>query len=347
MANTSERRVACTTRARRAGRLRAPLALAAAGIVGGWWASAARAQQQAQGFAVERLYQSAPGAGWFVMDDLSMHGGLGGGLSLSLGYAHRPLQVTSPDGSQNLDVVQHQAFARVALAVTYDRYRLDASFSSPLRVAGRSGVLGNWEFTGPSANLEQNPDAISDVQIGFEARFFGEPTDPVRLGASAHLIAPSGDRFDYLTDDTYRAAGRLLFAGDLGRFAYAGQVGVHVRPLDEAPVPGSPRGSELLFGVAGGARLPILGDSIVVGPEVFGATAFRSFFGSQTTALEGLLTARFDGSALSARRVGIKLGVGAGIHPQFGAPEWRAVVAFEILGDLQAPGNGPERAGKP
>jgi hypothetical protein len=273
------------------------------------------------------------------MDDLSMHGGLGGGLSLSLGYAHRPLQVTSPDGAQSLAVVQHQAFARVALAVTYDRYRLDASFSSPLRVAGRSGVLGNWQFTGPSANLEQNPDTISDVQIGFEARLFGEPTGPVRLGASAQLIVPSGDRFDYVTDDTYRAAGRLLFAGELGRFAYAGQAGVHVRPLDEAPVPGSPRGSELLFGVAGGARLPILGDSIVVGPEVFGATAFRSFFGSRTTALEGLLTARFDGAALAARRVRVKLGVGAGIHPEFGAPEWRAVVAFEILGEVQAPGD--------
>jgi hypothetical protein len=76
-----------------------------------------------------------------------------------------------------------------------------------------------------------------------------------------------------------------------------------------------------------------------VGPEVFGATAFRSFFGSRTTALEGLLTAAFDGSGLAARHVRIKLGVGAGIHPQFGAPEWRAVVAFEILGELQAPGD--------
>jgi len=336
MANTSQRRGAWTTRARRGTGLRAPLAVAIAGIAAGFWAPAARAQQQAEGFAVERLYQSAPGAGWLVMDDLSLHGGLGGGVSLSLGYAHRPLQVTSPDGAQSLAVVQHQAFARVALAVSYDRYRLDASFSSPLRVSGRSGVLGDWQFTGPSANLQQNPDTISDVHVGFEARLFGEPTGPVRLGASAQLIAPSGDRFDYLTDDTYRAMGRLLFAGDLGRFGYAGHVGVHVRPLDEAKVPGSPRGSELLFGVAGGARLPILDDSIVVGPEVFGATAFRSFFGSQTTALEGLLTARFDGSGLAARRMQVKLGVGAGIHPQFGAPEWRAVVAFEILGELQA-----------
>ncbi len=339
MANISDRRGTPAARSHRETGLRASLALATAIVAGGWWAPAARAQQQAQGFAVERLYQSAPGAGWIVMDDLSLHGGLGGALSLSLGYAHRPLQVTSPDGAQSLDVVRHQTFARVALAVTYDRYRVYASFSSPLYVSGRSGVLGNWQFTGPMANLEQTPDAISDVNLGFEARFFGDPTGPLRLGASAEVIVPSGDRADYLTDDTYRAAGRLLFAGDQGRFAYAGHVGVHVRPLDEAPVPGSPRGSELLFGVAGGTRLPILGGSLLVGPEVFGATAFRSFFGSRTTALEGLLTAAFDGSGLADRHLQIKLGVGAGIHPQFGAPEWRAVVAFEILGELQAPGD--------
>ncbi len=334
MANTSDRRSTHATRVRR-GKMgpREPLAFACALVAGGWWAPTALAQQQAQGFAVERLYQSAPGAGWLVMDDLSLHGGLGGALSLSLGYAHRPLYPGSPDG---LAVVQHQAFASVAMAVTYDRFRLHAAFSSPLYVSGRSGVLGGWQFTAPGANLEQNPDTISDIQFGFDARLVGDPTGPVRLGASAQLIIPSGDRADYLSDDTYRAVGRLLFAGDLGRFAYAGHVGVHVRPLDDAPVPGSPRGSELLFGVAGGARLPVLGASILLGPEIFGATAFRSFFGSETSALEGLLTARLDGSGLGNGRVRIKLGVGAGIHPQFGAPEWRAVIGVEIVGHLQA-----------
>jgi hypothetical protein len=74
----------------------------------------------------------------------------------------------------------------------------------------------------------------------------------------------------------------------------------------------------------------------LLGPEIFGATAFRSFFGSETSALEGLLTARFDGSGLGNGRVRIKLGIGAGIHPQFGAPEWRAVIGVEIVGHLPA-----------
>jgi hypothetical protein len=100
-------------------------------------------------------------------------------------------------------------------------------------------------------------------------------------------------------------------------------------------VPGSPRGSELLFGAAAGARLPVPGGSILVGPEIFGATALRAFFGAETTALEGLLSATFDGPGLTAGRVRIKAGIGAGIHSRFGAPQWRAVVGFELLGYLQ------------
>jgi hypothetical protein len=310
----------------------APLALAAALIGAGLWAPAARAQQQqAQGFAVERLRQAAPGSGWFVMDDLGWHGGLGGAISLTLGYAHRPLQVSSPDGTQSLDVVKHQTFASIALAVSYDRFRLHAILSSPLYISGQSGSIGAFQFTGPEANIEKTPDVISDVQLGAEARLYGEPTGPLRLGASAQLFIPSGDRVDYVTDNTYRAAVRLLLAGDVGRFAWAGHVGAHIRPLDDAPIPGSPRGSELLFGVAGGARLPLLDGSILVGPEIFGATAFRSFFGAQTTAAEGLLSATFERPGLAASGVRIKLGLGAGLNPRFGAPEWRAVIGVELL----------------
>jgi hypothetical protein len=318
--------------------LRGRRALVAAIVAaGGAWAPPSVAQQQAQGFAVERLVQSAPGAGWLVMDDVSLRGGLGGAVSLSLGYAHRPFHV-SQDGSQRLSVVQHQAMTSVALAVTWDRFRLYTTFSSPLYVSGQSGTVGATQFTGPSANLEQNPDVISDVQLGFDARLLGDPSGPARLGASAQLFFPSGDRADYLTDDTYRAAGRLLFAGDSGRFAYAGHLGVHVRPLDDAKIPDSPRGSELLFGAAAGMRLPGPdGARLLVGTEIFGATALRAFLGGETSALEGLLTARLDGSGLAGGTVRIKLGVGAGLHPRFGAPEWRAVVGVELFGRLTGP----------
>src|ERR1700691_3093276 len=77
------------------------------------------AQQQASGFAVERLYQSAPGGGWFVMDDLDMTGRLGGAVSITSGYARSPLVSTGPDGTQKLAVVSQEAFVDIGGSITH------------------------------------------------------------------------------------------------------------------------------------------------------------------------------------------------------------------------------------
>jgi hypothetical protein len=304
-------------------------ALLAAGV-----APAARAQPVAQAFAVERLVPAAPGGPWLVMDDVPVHEGLGGALSLSLGYAHAPLRIDLGGGS-SLAVVRDQTLMSIAMAVYWNRFRLHAVFSSPIYVAGQSGLAGAWQFTAPVANLEATPDTISDVQLGLDARLLGEAQGPLRLGVSAQLFVPSGDRADYQTDGTYRAAARLLAAGDLGRFSYAGHAGVHLRPLDDA-APGGPRGSELVFGLAGAGSLSLLGRPLRVGPELFGATALSALFTGQATALEGLATAALELDGPSGSLARLKLSAGVGLHPDFGAPQWRAVIGLEIAGSSQS-----------
>jgi hypothetical protein len=312
-------------------------------LAGVTWASAAGAQQPAQGFGVERFYPSAPGAGWFVMDSLDMHGNLGGVMALTLGYAHDPWRVRSADGSQRLAVVSDQAFADFGFAATYDRFRLYLNFDMPLAIEGQSGTVGNVSYTAPTVDPGSSPDTLSDARVGFDARILGDERSPFRLGAGAQLLVPNGNtcwkdtsntyRCDYDTDGTYRAMGRVLFAGDVGAFTYAGQVGIHIRPRDDTPVPG-PQGSELLFGAAGGARIPVFGSgrtALVLGPEVYGTTALRSLFGTTSTALEGLLTARVEGTADDGPQLRFKLGPGVGFDQHFGAPEWRAVVGIEVF----------------
>src|SRR5215467_728709 len=79
------------------------------------WPTVLIAQQQAPGFALERFYPSAPGAGWFVMDDLNMSGGLGGAVSFIGGYSQKPLQVHNPAGTRQLSVVSDAAFADIGV----------------------------------------------------------------------------------------------------------------------------------------------------------------------------------------------------------------------------------------
>ncbi len=286
----------------------------------------------AQGFAVERFYPSTSGGGWFVMDTLDIQGGLGGAVAMTLGYARNPLLVT--DGTQTLAVVSDQAFIDVGAAITYKRFRAYFNLDTPLVSTGDSGMVSGYTFTAPSVNLANHPDTLADARIGVDVRILGEPRSRFRLGLSAQLFAPLGNRADYLTDGTFRGMVRVLYAGDLGRFTYAGQLGAHIRPLDDSPIPGSPNGSELLFGAAAGVKLPVWQKRslfLVLGPEVYGATAFRSFFGNSSTALEGLLSARLEGTRDDRAQLRVKLGAGAGLNPQFGAPEWRVVLGVELF----------------
>ena len=252
-------------------------------------------------------------------------------LALGSGYARNPLRVT--DGTQHVKVVSHQAFADLGLALTFDRFRFYLNFDAPLSVKGESGTVGDYQLTAPGTDVGSNPDTLSDTRLGFDARLFGSPKSAFRLGAGAQVIVPSGERADYVTDGAYRWMGRVLFAGRKGFFTYAGQLGVHVRPLNDAPAPGSPQGSELLFGVAGGPRFPVGSGNmvVVVGPEFYGETAFRSFLGGATTGLEGLLSGRLEETGEHGPQRRIKLGIGGGLNPHFGAPEWRFVVGVEVF----------------
>jgi hypothetical protein len=301
------------------------LIVAALTVAGG----SAVAQQQAQGFAVERFYPSAPSAGWFVMDDLDIHGGLGGGMALTLGYSSNPLRVT--DGVHHLAVVSDQAFADVGAAITYSRWRFYLNLVTPLAVFGESGIVGAHSFSGPAVDPGSNPDVLSDARIGADMRVFGRPGGHFRLGVSAQLFIPFGNRADYITDGDFRGMIRLLFAGDARYFAYAVQLGVHIRPLDVSPA--DPKGSELLFGVAAGAKVPIANGrwAIVVGPEIYGASAFQAFLLTNGTALEALVSGRLEGTREDKAQVRVKLAVGGGINQHFGAPEWRIVTGVELF----------------
>jgi hypothetical protein len=295
-------------------------------------APASAAPPAAPGFALERLYQSAPGAGWIVMDSLDMHGTLGGVAALTSGYARNPLEVGR--GTEALRVVSDQAFADFGFALTYDRLRFSLNLDAPVVVTGDSGVAGGYSWSDPSVNPGDTPDVLADPRIGLDVRVVGGPRDPFRLGLGGQLYFPTGPQNQYLSDGVYRGMLRVLFAGDLGTFTYAGQLGVHVRTLDEPSVPGAPRGSELLFGVAAGSRVGLdrARDHVLVfGPEIFGETAFRSFFDGAATGLEGLLSARVEGTKTDSAQLRFKLGVGSGFATQFGSPDFRVVAGIELF----------------
>jgi hypothetical protein len=282
------------------------------------------------GYALERFEPSAPGAGWLVMDALDMTGALGGAMSATVDYAHDPLDVSQ--AGQQVAVVSRQAMLDLGAGVTYAWWRLYVDFSTPIVIEGHDGSVGGTAFLAPDVTLSSSPDVQADARLGFDARLVGDATSSFRAGASAQLFVPSGHQADYETDGNVRALLRGLVAGDLGRFTYAGELGVHIRTLDEAPVPDAPRGSELWFGAAAGLRTRVAPcEDLIIGPEVFGATAFRDLFVAGATSLEALLSARAEGTARTGTQVRFKLGLGAGLATSLGTPDWRIVAGIEAF----------------
>jgi hypothetical protein len=306
----------------------APVALTAGLVIASAGQSLTFGQQAQNGFAVERFYPSAPGAGWFIMDDLNISGGLGVALEATSGYARKPLEVRSVDDTQQLSIVSDEALLEVGAAATYDRYRVYLNLPVPIFITGNSGTVGSYQWSGPSVTPGSNPDTVSDPRLGFDMRFFGQPGNSLRLGLGAQLIFPSGDRANYTSDGRYRGMLRFLAAGDSGAYSYAGQFGIHIRTLNDAPVPDSPNGNEFLFGVSVGRKMNAhAGWAVLLGPEIYGETAFASFFSRQETGAEGLLTARFDRTDQESN-VRIKMGFGYGLIHHFGAPEWRILATI-------------------
>jgi|CZKU01.1.fsa_nt_gi hypothetical protein len=104
-------------------------------------------------------------------------------------------------------------------------------------------------------------------------------------------------------------------------------------PIETAAVPSGTRSARRttgsIFAAPPTAALPRRVAIPVL--SAFGATALRSFLGSTSTALEGLLTGRLEGTAGRVPQLRVKLGTGAGINQHFGAPEWRLVFAIELF----------------
>jgi hypothetical protein len=285
----------------------------------------------ARGFAVERYSPADPGGGWLVMDELNLAGRWGAGVSFATGYAHRAYVVPAPNGDK-LDVVEHRAFVSVAMAVFYQRYRLSLNIANPVFASGHSGVVAGHQFTAPSVDPGKYPDKVGDIRVGLDALLFGETRGPLRLGMSAQAWVPSGEQAIYATDGTWRALLRALAGGDTEILTYAAYVGVHMRRLDESSIVGAPHGSEMIAGGAIGPRFALDGGgstNAVLGPEVWGATAFRDAFGKYTSGLETMLGIRLQHTTRDGAHTVVKAGFGEGLHSQFGTPEWRAVFVVE------------------
>ena len=70
---------------------------------------------------------------------------------------------------------------------------------------------------------------------------------------------------------------------------------------------------------------------LIIGPEVFGASAFQSFFGTDTTALEALLSTRVEEKLRTAWRSASSSALGWASTRTLERPRDEILLAFEVF----------------
>ncbi|HEY0192161.1 MAG TPA: Ig-like domain-containing protein [Kofleriaceae bacterium] len=282
----------------------------AAAIAAGTSGATASADPSAR--AIDRYHAASPDSAWFALDSATFAGEREVAVALVSDYAREPLDIYDAD-TVRARVVRDSLVGQLGVSVTLrDRLRLSAAVVMATWQNGTGGMYDGARLPAPTF-------AFGDVALVGDVRVVGAPGSVLRIAVGLRLTTPSGQRTNYMSDATFAGEPRVLVAGSLGAFEYAGDASAFLRR--ETMFAGSSFGSELRYGAALGERL--LDGKLLVGPELFGATSLDGH-AAVGTPLELELGGHYAASA--HLRVGV--GAGLGLINAVGEPHWRALLSL-------------------
>jgi OOP family OmpA-OmpF porin len=343
--------VRLSPRAPHAFRHLAVLALALGALLG--WTS--RANAQASYFYLDRAQISgAPDDGFMVwrphvFDETRFY------ASAALGYTHNPLRdttVTDDAATQFVikDPIRGQFLTYLSAGIEASR-RVSLNISLPIQLYKFSGGPDPQAAGVGGGGIEGSHTAIYDMRFDARVMFFESDNRSLRLGAGAALWIPSGNPEAFTGDNNI--SGMLYGSGevDLKKFFVTGMMGPQFR--SERSIGGANGSlytdSELRF--AFGAFLPMRGDRLRLGAELWGTTGIApigpdnssSFFGSRNTDIEWLGQGRY--AIDKQRRIWTMAGFGTRLETGYGSADFRVLVSigtFFTLKDLEPSSPAPK-----
>lgn len=264
----------------------------------------------------------------------------------ALGYAHNPLRdttVTEDPETRYLisDPIRGQFITYLSAGAEVSR-RIGLNLSLPIMLAK---IANDPQGAGVGGGgIASNNTAIHDLRLDLRVAAWESDDRKLRAGGGAALWAPTGNPSAFTSDGT--VSGMLYASGeiDFRQFLLTGMIGPQFRT--ERSIGGANgslyTGSELRFSF--GAFMPIRGERLRIGGELWGTTGLESlgpnndttFFGSRNTDIEWLAQARY---AIDKRqRIWLMGGGGTRLETGYGAPDFRLLVSigtFVTLKDFQ------------
>lgn len=301
----------------------------------GWRALAlvcasAQLASAADGFALNRFEPAEGDSDWFAMQSLDLRGHGRWATGIVGDWSHRSLVLFDERGNEVQALLRDQFYAYLgASVVLWERARVGASFPLVLLSEGDAAQPG-----APTLPVSSGTN-VGDLRLGADVRVFGENRGYVSLALGARVYVPTGSSSAMTGDGKVRVRPHALASGRAGIFEYAVRTGLNVRGRSEFA--GQEVGTEWQFGAAAGLRL--LDERLLVGPELWGATAVDSSMGvfdKEATPVEALLGAHYR-----IEQLAFGLGAGPGLGRGFGTPSMRALASLQWIQDVEEPAPPP------
>ena len=277
------------------------------------------AAQSRTGFAVNRFEPAERGSQRFVVDSLDLRAG-SAAAGATFDYASKPLVVYDATGAERLALVRHQAVVHLGGSVVLvGRLRLALDAPVALYQDGESAAVDGVTLSPSTA------PAFGDLRLAADVRVAGNHGEPLSLAVGVRGWLPTGLRSQFTSDGSARVAPQVLASGAVDVLVWGARLALVYRSRDGAYA-GRALGSELF--AAAGVGVRTRNGRLVVGPEIFAASAFSGgakFLGARETSAEWLLGAHYD--VLPNLRAGA--GIGGGLGRGYGTPVLRGLASLE------------------
>jgi OmpA-OmpF porin, OOP family len=299
----------------------------------GAWAqtSPAAATRPAPEFLLSRFSPATAGSDWFALESLDFRGRLRPAFRLGFDWSQKPFALEDSNRKVAGALVERQMFLHLGVGlVLQQRIKLGLDLPIILDQAGSaSPPIAGIVYPAPDGS------GVGDVRATADLRLYGQYGDPFVLAAGIHVFFPT-QKQPYTTDNIVRVLPRVMAAGDVGRIAYAVDVGFHSRDqIGDHWFQGYGIGHEL-YGAAALGFKPV--PPLLLGAEmvVFSKVTDGDLFKKRSTPAELLLGGRYQ----IAHDFRLAVGAGPGLTPSKGTPQWRFLARVEWFAPLPPPPDG-------
>jgi OmpA-OmpF porin, OOP family len=276
--------------------------------------------QIVSGFADDRFEPAGADSAWMTVESLDFDGHMRPAFALVGDWAWKPLVVYDGQGNEVAPLVRNQLVGHLdAALLLWNRLRVDLNLPVALVNSGDATLLGTQQFAAPDGA------ALGDIRLGADVVVFRRPDRQIVGAVGLQVFVPTGRTQAFNSDGGVRVWPRLAVAGDHGRFAWAGRVGVQIRPSDSCGCNLAP-GTEVDGALAGGWRPR---DGWLVGPELDWSHTIAGGTGAlrSGTPLELLLGGHYAATPTWT----FTAGLGHGLTDGAGTPELRLVAGAQYV----------------